>query len=829
MRRHFGRQSLRAPTSIRGWAVLAALLLAVGCGGGGPATPYVDPHPLADAGGLVDRVILEAGASDSFASDGAPAGLTTDGSTDQLVVGGGADGASTDAGPNGDGPSIATTVDVEIVAPTPSTLQVATARFAPQATVSVATAPGTSDDVKQVDAQLWTTDAMPVQLSITHLVLLHKTTATDAGTDVDGGGVGGGGVAAVDAGGSVGPGDAGAVSSDAAAAADGGGPARDVAVFAFGDTPVDLSSVATGTYELRVIATTATSLMAMASCTFRVDAGPVIRVISPTVDQASRGSVFASVEVVDPYSDILPTVQLSVANIPITSVARTDHLYEATILETISTPPLSGQQLLEVRATNAAGVSAHPVVVRFTFDDVGPTISNVAPAVGDLIGGIVELSADVNDPSGVDPQSVVAVVAHGDQQLTVALDRDPSNTQHFAHLFDTRRLGTSVLYPTVSFRASDIPGNQSSIGYTVAVDDTPPLADLDPPSDLRARKDDNGTWRCSWPFDPLGTDAIDEGDLLRQVFDVRARVEDQGNTPAAGGADITPVALLDPAHVELLVLDDTRQALVVDTDGDGLCDQANPKLVPTTTPMSSEDALLINLATVPRSGSADFTADLSILAAGFADCVPGDDSVRPDPLCRTTDLQIAIPARGIDVPALWTIPNVVPSTPQCVGNQLDALGNNLADGPLCLAVRAYDKLGNVQVSRVLHVCLDHDGVGGECPFSPVFAVDGGSPVRVTTVAPHGLASGDRVLLGRVPTLHDANGLWKVTVVGPTSFTLDGSTTPSGSASGGQFMPWTSPSDCTGRQTAVAPVAVDDTAACLPWRAFPTGEHLDVDD
>jgi hypothetical protein len=782
------------------WWWAGTAFVAAACGGGGAGTPYVDPHPIGDGGGLADRVILEAGVRDGAAPDD----------------GGGADAGPGDAGSSdatGDGGlQPITLVQVSLDFPIATTLQVANVRFTPSATVSVTTAAGTADDVRSVDAELWTVDpsgvTIPTKLSVTHLVLLHRGT-----TSADGG-----------AGGAA----SGAGGADNLTDGSAPGPGAAIATFTFGDTPVDLSGLTTGSYALHLVATTARGVTGTADGTFRVDAGPLIRIIAPTVDQASRGSVFVSVEVIDPYSNVPPTVAFSVSDIPITSIARTDHLYEATVLETIATPPLSGQQLLEVQATNAAGVAAHPVVVRFTFDDVGPTISNAVPAVSDLIGGIIELGADVEDPSGVDPQSVVAVVAHGDLQLTVSLDRDPSNLKHFAHLFDTRRLSDSVLYPTLSFRASDVPGNQSSIGYTVAVDNTPPLADLDPPPDLRARKKVGATWVCSWPFDPLGTDAIDEGDLVRQVFDVRARVEDQGNTPVAGGADITPVSLLDPAHVELLVLDDTEQALVVDTDGDGLCDQVNPKLVPTTTPMSSSDALLVNMAVVPRAGSADFTPDPSLVTPGVPDCGPGNDSVVPDPLCRTTDLSIAIPAHGIDVPAVWTIPKVVPSGLQCVGNQLDALGNHLADGPLCLAVRAYDNLRNVQVSRVLHVCLDHDGVGGECPFATVATVDGGSPVRITTAAPHGRTTGDRVLIGGIPGLHDANGLWRITVLGPTSFSLDGSATVARSMTGGQFMLWPSASDCTGQQTAVAPVAVDDHAACRPWRAFPNGEHLEVD-
>jgi hypothetical protein len=276
-----------------------------------------------------------------------------------------------------------------------------------------------------------------------------------------------------------------------------------------------------------------------------------------------------------------------------------------------------------------------------------------------------------------------------------------------------------------------------------------------------------------------------------------------------------------------LVLDDTSRALVVDTDNDGICDAVNPKLVPTTTPMSSQDALLVNLAVILPTGSGDFTPDVSITNAGYADCEIGSETMAPPVMCRTTDMTVAIPAYQGGVGAVWTIPNVVPQTPQCVGNQLDSLGNHIGDGPACLAVRALDQLGNSQVSRVLHVCIDSDASGNDCPFAPLSAMAGGTPVRVTTAAAHGLSTGDRALIGGQRILFDANGLWTVTVVDSTTFTLDGSSTPATTVNAGQFMRWTSPSDCTGRQTSLNPVVVDDTTTCRPWRRYSRGEHLDV--
>ncbi|MBC8132132.1 MAG: hypothetical protein H7X95_04060 [Deltaproteobacteria bacterium] len=792
----------------------------------------MDPRPLSD-GGILDRVLLELGGSERA---DAPDGGNEAGEGDGGAVDGGGNDSSTGDGVSDVAPLV-TTMSLTITDPAEDALQVATRRFAPTVMIEVTTDATRADDVKQVDAELWSTGAMPAKVSTTRLVQLNKTGQGDAGTGTggsagtSGGGAGVGGAMAnggsgVGTGGAVGSGGSGFMDAGPAVDASAGEP-REM-LFTFGDTPIDLSALTTGIYELRIAATTLAGITAAAVRKFRVDAGPVIRIIAPKVDQAARGSIFVSVQVTDPFSTTPPTVSISVANIPIAPLTIVGDLYQATVAETIAMPALSGQQLLDVGAVNGAGVAARHVTLRFVFDDVGPIIANGKPATGSLIGGIVKLEADITDPAGVDANTVVAVVAHGGNTLEVKLDQDPNDAKHFAHLFDTRRLSNTVLYPTISFRASDLPGNQSNIGYTVAVDNTPPLSELDPPPDLRIRKYLNQLWRCSLPFDPVGSDAVSEGDYVQQLFDIRARVEDQGNSPVAGNADITPLAGLDSTHVELLVLDDTNRALVVDRDGDGFCDAVNPKLVPTTTPMSSQDALLVNLAPVPPVGSADLTADANFPIGGYSDCTIGNDTLIPPAICKTTDLTIAVSSRYTTEAAVWTIAKVVPSTAQCVGNQFDSLGNHVNDGPACLAVHAIDGLGNAQVSRVLHVCIDHDGNRAECPFAALTSVQGGNPTQVTTAAPHGLVTGDRALVGSVPSLFEANGLWKVTVVSPTVFTLDTSNTMVLTVSGGQFMRWTATSDCTGRQTGINPVVVDDATPCRPWRRFNRGEHFQID-
>jgi hypothetical protein len=323
------------------------------------------------------------------------------------------------------------------------------------------------------------------------------------------------------------------------------------------------------------------------------------------------------------------------------------------------------------------------------------------------------------------------VIAHGDQTFQVSLQPIVGMPNKYQSLFDTTRLPVNALYPSISFRASDVLGNESSVGYLLSLDNTPPILDLDPPAHVRYRKMVDKDFVCSWEFDPLGNDAVNDLDTgamnfwhargdgakgLPQTFDVRARVEDMGNQPLSGFADLIPIAGIDTARVQLLILNDTSQALVVDTNNDGVCDAINPLLTPTTKPMSSRDALLINMVPIAPGGTADFTPDPSLLGGVF--CGPGREMDHPKALCDTTDMTVALAYTVGTQPAIWTIPPIVGDGLSCVGRQVDTLASSVNDGWICLAVAAADKLGNMQVSRPIRVCVDKDGKGGECSSPP---------------------------------------------------------------------------------------------------------------
>jgi hypothetical protein len=506
------------------------------------------------------------------------------------------------------------------------------------------------------------------------------------------------------------------------------------AIHHFTDTPVDIAGLDSGTYQLKVNAKTVGGVMAMATVDFIIDAGPVIRIDSPGENKYYRSSATVDVTITDPLFGPVAMEAVSMwlgqtkLTLPVPS-GPDKSPYNATIEFSASDPPLEGDQLLTVRAKNSQGTET---VARrkFVADNKGPVIANTIPAVGALIGRVITVSAQVTDEAGVLDSSVVAVIAHGDDMYEVKLQPAPAGSSlppnTYQALFDTARLPITALYPSISFRASDIPGNQSSVGHLLSLDNTPPISDLDPPKNFHMYRKVNTRLECSWAFDPLGSDAVNDLDNVNQLFDIRARIEDRGNTPF-GPFDVNPIAGIDDSRVQLLILDDTTQALVVDTNNDGKCDSINPSLTPTTTPMSASDALLINMVPLTPAGSADFRLDPTVTVdfppttdsngtlVSYPPCEQGTADKAPEPICDTSLLSVTIPSNvALNIPATYTVPPVIADKKWNLGRQFDALGNHVTDGWICLAVAAADKLGNLQVSRPIRVCVDKDGMGNEC-------------------------------------------------------------------------------------------------------------------
>lgn len=480
--------------------------------------------------------------------------------------------------------------------------------------------------------------------------------------------------------------------------------------YQFSDTPLDLGKLPSGTYDLVVEAATVGGTTASASVPIYIDGGPAITFLQPADGVYVKGSVIVTAIVTDTQAGVT-SVKFSVGQVelPAGAISSSGVQYTATIDFGSFAPPLDGAQVVSVTAVNGNAITSI-ASRRFTVDNAGPTITATKPANGELIGKLLTIEAKVDDPAGVMPGSVIAVLAHGDIHFEVDLVKGTDGV--YRQVFDTTQLPEYAIFPSISFRAQDVLGNQSSVGYLVSLDNTPPTLDLDPPASFRLY---NGQNQCSLPFDPVGPDAVDDGSVVNQLFDIRARIEDEGNRPQSGTADFVLISKTDPASVKVLILDDTSQPLVVDTTDppDGLCDDVNPDLIPSVSPQSSKDAQLLDMVQLPVGGAGDFSKEVgSSCSAG------GESSVKP--LCATTysplkgqSMTYSLGYNASNAPAIWTLGPIVSDSLQCAGRQFDA-SNNLKDGWACIAVKAADTLGNMQVSRPIRICIQAEPNSKAC-------------------------------------------------------------------------------------------------------------------
>jgi hypothetical protein len=627
----------------------------------------------------------------------------------------------------------------------------------------------------------------------------------------------------------------------------------------YGKKPVALTGIPSGEVVLEVVAKTVKGLEGRQYRTIKVDSGPSIIIAQPEENEPRKGSAPVKVTITDAAFGVdAASVQAFVGNFPLTLTKTDATTWQTTINFADFMPPLTGEQLIKVLAKNNAGATTSEpatesqTVRKFVIDNAGPLFEMASPVANEMIGGVVNISAKISDGAGVLDSSVVVVVGHGGKEYEVKLNPPAPNAVNpvYTGLFDTSRLPKNAISPSVSFRAADKLGNESTLGYFVILDNNPPLSELDPPDDFRALENRNGEPFCSWQFDPVGPDAVDDGEKVAQLFDIRARIEDQGNEALSGGQDTVFLSGVKEGDVDLVILDDTTQPLVVDLpdaeddemDNGGpalpTCDTLNPQLVPTTVPRGSKDLLVVDMVPLQPAGVADFLPDVE------ASCNSGGAQNKPAALCESTeDLSKArydsfrtphseymtriISYNVAREPAIWTIGQIVAGPdPRCGGTQFDTIGNNISDGWACLAVVAKDKLGNKSVSRPIRVCIDKDSDGVECPHKSIVSVANANPAVVTTAAAHGLATGDQVFIHNVKIQTGVNGTRVVTVTGANTFTVNGfaARLDLNAGFGGEVVKTSVVPDCTGLQTTTgANAQVDGTKKCQRWRRYESGE------
>ena len=486
-----------------------------------------------------------------------------------------------------------------------------------------------------------------------------------------------------------------------------------------------------GMYSIRCYVEDADGECGRSDVTFHVDGGPEVSIQTPERDQVFSGGMTARFRVLPDEifagdsGATIASLTLTVAGAEIPSSAISDlgdgsYLANIDFADTSLYPiALSGSYLMEVEATNERGATARQVV-SFVVDATGPTITFLAPGDGQLVGGTFTVRVRIVDPLGVVPGSTVTV---GTDMYT--LIPIPGAANEYLQTIDANGFGITVRELTINVVAQDLALNGRVASRTVKLDSQPPIASLDP-GPVRYRRGNPPT-QCSYPLDPVGDDAANDLQVLGTAAEFRARVEDRANVAFGSSPTASFLAgISNTAGVSVYVLDDSSQALLVDSDGDGYCDRINP-LVDPEEGVTSGAAVVIDLnaitpARYPTSGQNNGTYwpanPEPTLDPPDPMCVQGGGSASLAPqVCESSDLTwvMRVGTTG-NTPAIFGKPPI--GTLTCHGDAWD-FQSSIQEGWACVALRARDQVGNVGVSPVLRNCFVSSAMSVACDGVPV--------------------------------------------------------------------------------------------------------------
>ena len=480
------------------------------------------------------------------------------------------------------------------------------------------------------------------------------------------------------------------------------------------EAKIDISSLALNNY-LWVVATDSKGNTNTSLIPFRRDPGPLITFLAPKSSERAKSSV--SVNAVVNYDvEVLDGEKLLV-RIGSTSIAMTRKSHDKTNKKQVwigtvvfkdFNPPLTGNQMLIATMKNK-NLTIGTATQTFFVDDKGPEFVSVSHSAGQIIGGTIKVFADIKDDAGILDSSVKCVIGKALNIRIIDLKATATKGRYEA-LFDARLLGVHDLYTVMSFRASDTLGNESHLGVTVILDNGPPVMEMDPPANMHMSKKEKGKLQCSYPFDPVGMDALNDLYQVPQIIPMRVRIEDQGNlVPSSGG--VKWLSGIDGKLVQLYVLDDTLQPLVVDSDEDGFCDSINPDVIPLGSSPKVGQAVAIKMTGITPSGAADYYHSGKYLPKWGCTSWGTETSAPEDYLCKSVSSYVIPPARCVksSTVSIFTIPVVNSSSTgvTCMGLPFDFLANKFDGGWACVAVSAQDKLGNKGVTPPMRVYVNY--------------------------------------------------------------------------------------------------------------------------
>jgi hypothetical protein len=143
--------------------------------------------------------------------------------------------------------------------------------------------------------------------------------------------------------------------------------------------------------------------------------------------------------------------------------------------------------------------------------------------------------------------------------------------------------------------------------------------------------------------------------------------------------------------------------LAVDTDGDGICDDVDPTLIPTSDVTMSGQALALAMTPIVGGGAPDYSTGGTVPSG--CNVIGESNFVVPNSKCVSTGLTYFLQSNDAVGP-LWTVGPI--TTNDCAGLQVDTL-NRLPPGPTCVITSAVDAAGNHMVSYPIRICVDRGG------------------------------------------------------------------------------------------------------------------------
>jgi hypothetical protein len=268
--------------------------------------------------------------------------------------------------------------------------------------------------------------------------------------------------------------------------------------------------------------------------------------------------------------------------------------------------------------------------------------------------------------------------------------------------FDSRQAKDAKVQITVNVGATDKVGNVSTgASQLLYLDNYPPLIDLDP-ANIRTKNNPPGEVKCSNSFDPVGFDAKDDLELVPAAGIFRAIVEDQTNH--ADGVPIVHLANTDPMRVKLYVGANNGMPLLIDKDMDGICDEV----------AEVESTRAVALSPVQKAGVPWYQVDDIVSPAVNSNICKTENGSDPLSLCDGhSDMWQVIQEEDTGTPLVYAVSPTAGI--ECTGVAWEFGGKLSADGWVCVATRAVDKVGNVGVSRPIRICMDDPDRAGTPP------------------------------------------------------------------------------------------------------------------